>query len=100
GQAARDCELGGLSNAVVDHFRWNLHGGFAGHEKDAAPIFFAHPGKIMPAETRAAEHVDLENPPPGVVCNLIERFRLENSKAVDENIDAGKIRCHPCALFG
>src|SRR5712671_4476889 len=39
GEAAGDRDLRGFGHAVMNHFGWNVLGGFAGDKNDASPIF-------------------------------------------------------------
>ena len=49
----------------------------------------AHPGHVVPRQPHAAEHVDLEEPQPVLVGDLLERLRLEDAHVVDEDVHVG-----------
>jgi hypothetical protein len=82
--------LRGFRHAVVDHFGGNLDGGFAGDEKDAAPVLFAHAGEVVAGEADAAHDVDLEEAEPFGVGDLSEWFGIEDADVVDEDVGGGE----------
>src|SRR3569833_1965837 len=59
-QPARDCELRGLGDAVMNHLRGYLHPGLTRYEHDASPAAGAHVLHVMAREAHAAHHVGLK----------------------------------------
>src|ERR1700722_10938283 len=86
GKTASDGDLRGLGHAVVNHFRWNLHGGLAGDENNPAPIFFAHAREIMTREAHAAHNVGFEEAHPIFVGNFFEGFWFEDAHVIDQDV--------------
>ena len=61
GEAARDGELRGLGDAVVDHLGRRHDAGLGGDEDDAAPVALEHAREVVAREADSGEHVDLED---------------------------------------
>ena len=86
GKAARNGKLGGLRHAVMDHLGGGMDRALAADEHDASPVPRLHAGQIRTAQAYAAEHVDLEEPPPFLVGNIPKRLWLEYAEVVHENV--------------
>ena len=48
------------------------------------------PAEVGAAQPHAAQDVDLEEAPPVLVGDLLERLRLEDAEVVDQDVDVGK----------
>src|SRR5258708_6361778 len=70
----------------MDHLGGGIDRALAADENDAPPVPLLHPGQIRAAQAHAAEHVDLEEPPPILIGNILERAWLEYTKVVHENV--------------
>src|SRR5437867_4191245 len=86
GKAARNSKLRGLRHAVMDHLGGGIDRALAADENDAPPVPLLHAGQIRTTQAHAAEHVDLEEPPPFLVGNSLKRLWLENAEVVHENV--------------
>ena len=90
-EAAREGELRGFGEPVVNHLGGGVDPRFAGDEHDPAPAGGGHLGQIEAAQAHAAEHVDLEEPRPVGVRDVRERLGLEDAEVVNEHIDGGHL---------
>src|SRR3989441_5210217 len=70
----------------MDHLGGDIDRALAADENNAPPVPLLHAGQIRTAQAHAAEHVDLEEPPPFLVGNIPERLWLENAEVVHENV--------------
>src|SRR5437879_6900033 len=70
----------------MDHLGGGIDRALAADENDAPPVPLLHAGQIRPAQAHAAEHVDVEEPPPFLVGNTLKRLWLENAEVVHENV--------------
>src|SRR5436309_1189846 len=85
-KAARNSKLRGLRHAVMDHLGGGIDRALAADEDDAPPVTLLHAGQIRTAQPDAAEYVDLEEPPPILIGNILKRLWLEDAEVVHENI--------------
>src|SRR5216683_6310959 len=86
GQAARNRELRGLRHAIMDHLGGGIERALATDENDAPPVPLLHTWQKRAAQAHAAEQVDLEEPPPILIGNILKRLWLEYTKVVHENV--------------
>src|SRR5881396_365803 len=70
----------------MDHFGGGIDRALAADENDAPPAPLLHAGQIRTAQAHAAEHVDLEEPPPFLIRYILKRLWLENTEVVHENV--------------
>src|SRR5438876_5910193 len=88
GKAAGNSKLRGLRHAVMDHLGGGIDRALAADENDTPPVPLLHAGQIRTTQAHAAEHVDLEEPPPILIGNILKRLWLENAEVVHENVHA------------
>src|SRR6266851_10493162 len=84
----------------MNHLARNLHGALARDEDDAAPIAPPHRRQIEPRQAHPAERVDLEQPEPVRIRDLLEGLRFEDPEVVDEDLDIGEAIRGPLAQIG
>jgi len=99
GEAARNCELGGLGHAVVNHLGGDLDARFAGDEEDAAPVALLHAGQVVAAQANAAHDVHFEEAEPVFVRDLFKRLHIEDAEVV-HHIDIGEALDGLCDAIG
>src|SRR5450755_2763363 len=84
----------------MDHLGRGVDRALAADENDAPPVPLLYAGQIRTAQAHAAEHVDLEEPPPFLIGNILKRLWLENAEAVHENVHEREPLeqrlCRPC----
>src|SRR4029077_1749610 len=85
GKTARNSKLRSLCHAVMDHLGGGIDRALAADENNAPPVPLLHAGQIRTAQAHAAEHIDLEEPPPFLIGNILKRLWLENTEVVHEN---------------
>jgi hypothetical protein len=69
------------------HFGGNIDRAFAADENDAPPVPLLHARQIRPAQAHATKDVDVEEPPPFLVGNFIERLGFKYSQVIDQDVD-------------
>src|SRR5262245_24040410 len=60
--------------------------GFIRSVGDTPPVPLLHAGQIRTTQAHAAEHVDLEEPPPILIGNIRKRLWLETAEVVHGNV--------------
>ena len=100
GEAARDGELRGLGDAVVDHLWWRHDAGLGGDEDDAAPVALEHAREVVAREADSAEDVDFEDFEPVGVGDFGEGLGLVDTEVVDEDICVGNLLDEGGCAFG
>ena len=103
-QAAGERHLHRFRDSVMNHFRRNVDGGFAGDEDDSAPAGAEHGGQVMPGETDAAHEVGLDDGAPIGVGDfarrvwgrrhprLLTRMSTWGNRAMSASVTAGSAR--------
>src|SRR5208282_6411797 len=73
----------------VDHLRGDLQRALARNKDDAAPVCAFHRRQVTAGEAHPAQNIDLEEPKPVGVRDLLERLRLKDAEVVDQDVNVG-----------
>jgi hypothetical protein len=100
GETARDSDVGGLADAVVDHLDGYIEGGFRTEEDEAPPRLGSHFRKVGARQAYACHDVDLPMAVPDRIVGLEEIQRLKDAEIADDDVRLGFGPDHRVAPLG